>query len=186
MKRLIPPGQGRGLLVLGDNLSLCSALPEGVADLIVADPPFHTGRARVGSAPSTAGQQEAESKDARPASFGDRWESPDAYLAFLRPRLQALHRMLAPQGSLVVHLDQRAVHEVKIELDGIFGRRRFINEIIWHYTGGGRSRRYFSRKHDTLLWYARGDGWTFNIDAVRVPYHPNSGSRRMDPGRSPH
>jgi len=155
-----------GRLVTGDNLPWLRSQPHSSADLILTDPPFGTGRARrVGTA---AGGPE----------FADRWEDIAAYLEFLVPRLQAMHRLLKPDGSLVVHLDQRALHDVKLELDGIFGRRRLVNEIIWHYTGGGRAKRYFSRKHDTLLWYAKGSQWTFNVDAVRQPYAPTSGYAR--------
>lgn len=82
--------------------------------------------------------------------------------------------LLAPNGSLVLHLDQRAVHYAKVLLDRLLGEERFVNEIIWHYTGGGRSKSRFSNKHDTLLWYAAGPRPRFNVDAVRVPYAPTS------------
>lgn len=154
-------GQERGLLAQGDNLKLLAALPAEIADLIATDPPFGTGR-----------------RQTLRASYEDAWESMETYLGFLRPRLEAMHRILKPNGSLLLHLDSRAVHEVKSVLDEIFGRTHFINEIIWHYTGGGRAKRYFSRKHDTLLWYAKGKQWTFNIDAVRQPYRPTSGYAR--------
>jgi hypothetical protein len=63
-------------------------------------------------------------------------------------------------------------------MDKVFGHTAFVNEIIWHYTGGGRSKRYFSNKHDSLLWYARAgkDGnFYFDVDAIRVPYKETSG-----------
>jgi len=159
-----------GILFQGDNLELLASLPTGIVDLVVTDPPFFSGQVRL--APRAGnGRRHAP-------AFEDRWDGLADYLAFLRPRLEAMHRLLKPNGSMVVHLDFRAVHEVKVEMDRIFGRDRFVNEIIWHYTGGGRSKRYFSRKHDTLLWYARGKRWTFNIDAVRTPYRPTSGYAR--------
>ena len=157
----------RNLLFLGDNRILLDWLPAEIADLVVTDPPFGTGRSRSGRTGRSGS-----------GAFDDRWESLAHYLAFLRPRLIAMHRILKPTGSMVLHLDHRAVHEVKLEMDQIFGPASFINEIIWHYTGGGRAKRYFSRKHDTLLWYAKGTRWTFNIDAVRVPYKPTSGYAR--------
>ncbi|MCK4413874.1 MAG: site-specific DNA-methyltransferase [Candidatus Eisenbacteria sp.] len=161
------------LLVEGDNLAFMSALPAGIVDLIVTDPPFFTGRRRIIS-PRPAGADAAHSTP----GFDDQWKTLADYLAFMRPRLEAIRRLLRPKGSLVIHLDWRVVHAVRLELDEVFGPDRFVNEIIWHYTGGGRARRYFSRKHDTLLWYARGDSWTFNIDAVRVPYKATSGFAR--------
>ncbi len=171
----IPPRAGpAGLLARGDNLALLAALPAGSVDLVVTDPPFFTGRWRTAPGASRA----RPTAPAAGMGFDDRWASLAAYLEFLRPRLTAIHRVLAPRGSAVLHLDYRVVHDVKLEMDRIFGRERFINEIIWHYTGGGRSRRCFSRKHDTLLWYARGRQWTFHIDAVRQPYKPTSGYAR--------
>ena len=159
------------LLVHGDNLSFLASQPPAIADLVVTDPPFFTGCTRTGAAHAGGAALPAP-------SFEDHWADLDDYLHFLRPRLSAMRDLLQPYGSLVVHLDFRVVHEIKVELDRIFGRNRFVNEIIWHYTGGGRAKRYFSRKHDTLLWYAKGSKWTFNIDAVREQYKPGSGYAR--------
>jgi site-specific DNA-methyltransferase (adenine-specific) len=166
----------QGCLVLGDNLPWLRGLPAEIADLVVTDPPFATGKAR--RSPHGAREPGLRAGRITHARFEDRWDDLEAYLAFLRPRLEQCHRILSPEGSLVLHLDHRAVHLARIELDRIFGRQRFINEIIWHYTGGGRARRYFSRKHDSLLWYARGRRWTFHIDEVRQPYKPSSGYAR--------
>ena len=110
-----------------------------------------------------------------------------------RPLLEHSRRVLAPHGSLFVHLDYRAVHYVKVALDRLFGRDRFVNEIVWCYAVGGKSRRGFGRKHDTILWYARSDDWAFYPDAVRVPRRGGSHMRvvldgwRAGPGedRSP-
>ncbi len=140
-----------GFIFHGDNTQLLQSIPENSVHLAVTDPPFFLRSDRRNE------------------------EHPDRYLEFLLPRLELIHACLRPDGSAVIHLDQRIVHEVKIGMDRIFGRNRFINEIIWHYTGGGRSKRYFSRKHDTLLWYTKGSRWTFNVDAVRVPYKASSG-----------
>lgn len=178
--KAIPEEPARGsqsLLVQGDNLELLRSLPPAIADLVVTDPPFHTGRRHV--PPRARGAVVVQTTDGvGQGGFNDCWDDIEHYLDFLRPRLEEMHRILKPDGSMVVHLDHRAVHEVKLEMDRIFGRRHFINEIIWHYTGGGRSKRYFSRKHDILLWYARGGRWTFNIDEIRVPYKPSSGYAR--------
>ena len=96
------------------------------------------------------------------------------------PILEHSRRVLAPHGSLFVHLDYRAVHYVKVALDRLFGRDRFVNEIVWCYAVGGKSRRGFGRKHDTILWYARGDDWAFYPDAVRVPRRGGSHMRLVD------
>lgn len=146
----------------GDCLELAKEMPHEAFRLIYLDPPFFTGKKQTGSDPAY--------------QFEDSWPgSLQEYLSWLRNRLECLKPLLMPDGSLVVHLDHHAVHYVKVILDDIFGYDNFLNEIIWHYTGGGRSRRKFSRKHDSLLWYANGKNYTFNIDAVRIPYKPTSG-----------
>jgi len=120
-----------------------SRLPSGCLDLIYADPPFCTGKS-----PSSRGSNRK--------TFPDRWPGGlDAFMAFLRPRLEQMHRLLAPTGTLYVHLDWHAVHYVKVELDALFGYENFLNEIIWSYRTGGLSRRWFGRKHDTILVYAK-------------------------------
>ena len=104
-------------------------------------------------------------------------DSMRAYLAFMAPRLAEIWRLLTPNGSVYLHCDAHASHYLKVMLDAIFGAENFRNEIVWHYTGGGRARTYFSRKHDVILWYARSaaDGYCFNLDEVRVPYKATSG-----------
>jgi DNA modification methylase len=81
---------------------------------------------------------------------------------------------------LFVHLDYRAVHYVKVALDRLFGRDRFVNEIVWCYAVGGKGRRGFGRKHDTILWYARSTDWSFYPDAVRIPRRGGSHMRVVD------
>jgi DNA modification methylase len=136
------------LLLQGDALRGSRCFREGAFDLIYADPPFFTGRVRRGNA---AGD------------FDDRWgKDLDGYLAWLMPRLTRMHALLAPTGSLFVHLDWHAAHAVKVELDRIFGRDLFINEIIWSYRTGGTSGRWLARKHDTLLFYARSPAYKFH------------------------
>ncbi|KAF1082411.1 MAG: DNA modification methyltransferase [Candidatus Rifleibacterium amylolyticum] len=149
-------------LFRGDMLHVASLLVPGSFRLIYLDPPFLTGREMVGSK--------------KHLSYDDRWEGElDSYLPWLKERLQAMFSLLMVDGSLVLHLDWRASHYARVMLDEIFGRQGFINEIIWHYTGGGRSKTRFSCKHDTLLWYSRSARPVFNIDAVRVPYKKTSG-----------
>jgi site-specific DNA-methyltransferase (adenine-specific) len=126
----------------GDNLPLMAGLPDGCCALIYIDPPFFTGKARA----TTHGT----------GTYSDRWAGGlDAYLAFMQPRLEQCRRLLAAHGTLYVHLDWRASPYVRVMLDGIFGRENFLNEIIWHYRTGGVARRWFGRKHDTILAYAR-------------------------------
>jgi site-specific DNA-methyltransferase (adenine-specific) len=96
----------------------------------------------------------------------------DDYLEFLWPRLEHAHRLLAPHGSFFLHLDCREVHYAKVALDQIFGRASFMNEIVWAYDYGARSRSRWSAKHDNILWYAKDPRrYTFEYAAIdRIPY----------------
>lgn len=151
-----------GHLHLGDNLPFMQSLPAGSVQLVYADPPFGTNRSMQGS----------------DGSYPDRWESPAAYVEWMRPRLQEMHRVLREDGSLYLHLDRRSVHHARLLLDDVFGPGNFQNEIIWHYTGGGRSRTHFPHKHDNILVYHKSARYKFNADAVREPYAPGSGYAR--------
>jgi DNA modification methylase len=160
-----------GQLLCGDNLPLLQATPDASVDLVYVDPPFGTGAIR-------RGRHALRYRDAR--------DDPEAFTAWLLPRLEHMRRALRDHGSLFVHLDSRAVHYVKVALDGLFGRDRFVNEIAWCYTVGGKSRRGFGRKHDTILWYARTRDHAFFPDAVRVPRKPGSHMRvARDGGGAP-
>ena len=141
-------------LILGDNMEALLGLGEGSIDLVYVDPPFGTGTARQGA--------DGLRYDDRPGGLA-------SYLHWLRPRLIQLRRVLSAKGSLFVHLDWRAVHYVKVELDRLFGPERFVNEIVWCYSVGGKSARAFGKKHDTILWYSRGPEYAFFPEAVRIP-----------------
>jgi DNA modification methylase len=153
-------------IALGDSLAVARAAPDGSLDLVYLDPPFGTGTVRRG-----------RGADGDGAAYDDPGCDPDRFVAWLRPWLVEARRALAATGSLVVHLDYRAVHYVKVALDRLFGADRLVNEIVWCYAVGGKSRRGFGRKRDTLLWYARGDDWAFYPDQVRVPRRAGSHMR---------
>jgi site-specific DNA-methyltransferase (adenine-specific) len=168
-----------GTIYLADNLDVLRTLPGGSVDLIYIDPPFNTGkpqqRARVRTVRSADGDrtgfqgQRYRTTLLSTTVFDDAY--PD-YLAFLRPRLIEAHRVLAEQGSLYVHLDYREVHYVKLELDAIFGRTCFVNEIIWAYDYGARTKKRWPPKHDDILLYAKDPGrLIFNYEEIeRIPY----------------
>jgi DNA modification methylase len=153
-------------LILGDALDELPRWSDGTVDAIYIDPPFGTGVVRHG----------------RGHRYTDRADDPDAFVEWLVPYLDHGRRVLAPSGSMFVHLDYRAVHYVKVALDRLFGRTHFVNEIVWCYAVGGKSRRGFGRKHDTILWYARGDDWAFYPDAIRVPRRGGSHMRVVRDG----
>lgn len=163
-------------LILGDNLAVMSALLpdyEGQIDLIYADPPFFTNRrypVRVGRDEDSRRPQDWQLADGYP----DHWPNVESYLDMLYPRLQLMHRLLASHGTLYLHLDWHADHYARLLLDEIFGTDRLLNEIIWVYHGPSPIRSAFNRKHDTILVYTKSSTYTFNVDAVRVPYNPNT------------
>jgi site-specific DNA-methyltransferase (adenine-specific) len=93
-----------------------------------------------------------------------------AYLVSMTLRITEIYRVLKPNGSFYLHCDPTASHYLKLVLDAVFCGQGgdFINEIAWCYGSGGASKRHFSRKHDIIFFYAKGDNYTFNVDAVRV------------------
>jgi len=92
----------------------------------------------------------------------------------LEARLRLMHRLLAPTGTLYLHLDWRVAAHARLLLDEIFGPDRLLNEIIWVYHGPSPIRSAFKRKHDTILAYAKSSQYTFNAEAVRIPYDPST------------
>lgn len=163
-------------LILGENLRVMTALLaeyEGRIDLIYADPPFFTNRrfpARIGRGEDSRRPQEWQLAE----GYLDHWEDLDTYLDMLYPRLYLMHRLLAPTGSLYLHLDWHANAYARLLLDEIFGSDRLLNEIVWVYHGPSPIRSAFNRKHDTILAYTKTDDYVFNADAVRIPYDPGT------------
>jgi site-specific DNA-methyltransferase (adenine-specific) len=161
-------------LFLGDNFAVMSSLLEeydGKIDLIYADPPFFTNRkftARIGRGEDSRKPAEWQLAE----GYGDSWNSLDEYIQFLYERLYLMHRLLSPRGTLYLHLDWHADAYARLLLDEIFGPERLLNEIIWAYHGPSPIRSAFNRKHDTILAYTKSEEYTFNADAVRVPYDP--------------
>ncbi len=170
-------------LYFGDNLPILQEyLADESVNLIYVDPPFNTGKIqqrteieveqdeqgdRVGFKGKTYRTIKRDSTD-----YPDKFASLDAYLQFLRPRFEEAYRVLHRHGSFFLHLDYRAVHYCKVMLDKIFGHESFLNEIIWAYDFGGRSKTRWPAKHDTILWYVKTPtDYTFNFDEIdRIPY----------------
>lgn len=171
-----PSVQPESRLILGDNLAVMSALLpeyEGRINLIYADPPFFTNRqfsARIGRGEDSRKPDEWELAD----GYHDHWKDLDAYLDFLYQRLAVMYRLLAPNGTLYLHLDWHADAYARLLLDELFGANHLLNEIIWTYHGPSPIKSAFNRKHDTILAYVKGKDYTFNADAVREPYNQNT------------
>ena len=151
------------VIYCGDNLEvLPKYIPDESVDLIYIDPPFNSSRNY------EVFWGEAQERRA----FEDRFGDAQHYLDWMRPRIRELHRVLKPTGHFLYHCDWHASHYVKVELDRVFGFDNFQNELIWYYRGAGISKRRFARRHDSLLWYTKGDQWFFDPDPARMPYAP--------------
>jgi site-specific DNA-methyltransferase (adenine-specific) len=166
-------------IYFGDNLPILKSLSDESVNLIYIDPPFNTGKTQNRTQIKTK-----RSKDGDRVGFsGNRYVTTevstrgyndifDDYLAFLEPRLIEAARVLAYNGTIYFHIDYREVHYCKILLDQIFGRECFLNEIIWAYDFGGRSKKKWPAKHDNILVYVKDpENYTFNVDDIdRIPY----------------
>jgi site-specific DNA-methyltransferase (adenine-specific) len=172
-----PPA--RDEIILGDNLEVLPRFADGSFQLIYVDPPFNTGRRQTRRTLRAVAEEEGDrtgfggrryrSDLVGESSYGDEF---DDYLGFLEPRLREARRLLAGSGTLYVHLDYREAHYVKLLLDELFGRECFLNELIWAYDYGGKPKRRWPAKHDTILVYVRDPAaYFFDSEAVdREPY----------------
>ncbi|MDA1080723.1 MAG: DNA methyltransferase [Gemmatimonadetes bacterium] len=167
----------------GDNLDVLARFRAATFDFIYIDPPFNTGRAQKRTRVRTRVRTRRDAEGSRTGFGGHRYSDEvvgssafadrfDDYAAFLAPRLLEARRVLKPHGGLMVHLDSREVHYVKVMLDGMFGRKSFMNEIVWAYDYGARTTKRWSAKHDTILWYVMDpERYTFRAqESDRLPY----------------
>lgn len=161
-------------LVAGDNLSAITALAEslrGAVTLVYMDPPFLTGRQHMSVAKprSKAGVRQTR------VAFDDRWEGLGEYLSALESRIVAAKELLADHGSLIVHIDSKTSHYVKVMCDEIFGIESFASEIIWRYRRWPSRTANFQRMHDTLLRYVKDPSVTPRFNQL---YEPLAASTR--------
>ena len=167
-------------VIFAGNLEALASVPNESAALVYIDPPFNTGRTQSRTTISTVRDEISgdrtgfQGKRYRTVELGSSGyaDAFDDYLGFLQPRLREARRVLKPNGSFFLHVDYREVHYCKVLLDKIFGRESFINEIIWAYDYGGRSKSRWPAKHDNILWYAKDPAnYTFRYDEIdRIPY----------------
>ena len=169
-----------GKIILADNLEILPELDDESVDLVYIDPPFNTGKTQIRTTIRTV----RDPKRGDRVGFGGKMyrtekgdtrgfeDTFDDFIEFIEPRLREIRRLLKPAGSLFLHIDHREVHYCKVLLDRIFGRESFVNEIIWAYDYGGRSKKKWSAKHDNILWYAKDPKrYTFHYQEMdRIPY----------------
>ena len=169
----------------GDNLGFLRAMNSESVDLIATDPPFNKGRDFHATPDSLAAGAKFQDRWSWERDVHEEWtdqitddyprlmeaiesaryahsDGMGAYMCFMAVRLLAMRRVLKPTGSIYLHCDPTASHYLKAVMDAIFGWRNFRNEVLWLYKTGGMSKRWFGRKHDNLLFYSRGPGYTFN------------------------
>ncbi len=141
----------------------------GRFQLIYVDPPFNAGGTR------RAREQDGERIHGAHA-YVDYWGGLDNFLEMLEPRLEVFRDALSREGSLWLQLDHRAIHDVKVALDRVFGRSAFAGEVIWVPGNGGKKRRGPSVTHQTILIYQRGERMIWNGDdpALREPFSDTS------------
>jgi DNA modification methylase len=166
-------------IIHADNLEVLRTLPDEAFQLVYIDPPFNTGKRQLrktlvteasenGDRVGFAGRRYATRLLAE-SSYHDEFAD---YLAFLEPRLIEARRVLHRSGTLYFHIDYREAHYCKLLLDELFGRENFLNEIIWAYDYGARSKKRWPAKHDTILVYVKDvSQYYYDSDEVdREPY----------------
>ena len=164
-------------VINGENLAALKSMPDQSFQLIYIDPPFNTGRSQVrtnrSSVSSSTGnlgfqgkryEQVVKSVLSYDDDFADYW-------AFLEPRLIEAYRLLNESGTIYLHLDFREAHYAKVLMDALFGRECFLNEIIWAYDYGGKSKSRWPAKHDTILVYVKNPTKYF-FDSATVDREP--------------
>ena len=160
--------RAENLLATGDALDIGARVPAGTADVAYLDPPFKVER--------RFGARVVRGERARgPVAYDDTWASLEAYLAWLEERVAAVRGILSPQGTMWLHLDQRAVHEAKLVCDRVFGRSSFRGEIIWTPGNGSKARTGPGMTHQTLLLYGAPDAiWNSTDPTLREPFAATS------------
>ena len=166
-------------VIEADNLSALKTIPDASVQLIYIDPPFNTGRKQTRGAATTRRSETGnrigfkgfryETIRETVLSYDDEFAD---YWAFLEPRLEEAWRILNESGTLYLHLDYRESHYAKVLLDALFGRDCFLNEIIWAYDYGAKSKSRWPSKHDTILVYVKNPAeYYFDSSSVdREPY----------------
>ena len=205
--------ENKNMVIRGECLSTCAYMKEhGIeADLVYIDPPFASGadyakqvyirrNPKVADAIEKAERElkdktkeladigeevdmTAEFRSFEEKMYGDIWDK-ERYLNWMFENLVAIKTIMNETASIYVHLDWHMVHYVKVLMDEIFGEENFINEIVWGYkTGGVPEKVGFSKKHDSILFYSKGNNPTWNRSfqksfARTLPEpHTNSGRK---------
>jgi DNA modification methylase len=149
-------------LILGDNLEILKTFPDDCVDLIYLDPPFFSNR----------NYEVIWGDSGEIRSFQDRWAGGmDHYIGWLYERVEQMHRILKPTGSIYLHCDWHADAYIRVNiLDKLFGANNFRNEIAWCYRGAGYPKKDFGKRHDNIYRYSKTSEYIFNLNDIREPY----------------
>jgi site-specific DNA-methyltransferase (adenine-specific) len=165
-------------ILLGDSLQMLPTLADEAFQMIYIDPPFNTGKKQTRRTLTTEADETGDRVGFGGRRYAGRLLAESSYLdefadylAFLEPRLVEGRRVLATTGTLYFHIDYREAHYCKLHLDEVFGRENFLNEIIWAYDYGARSKKRWPAKHDTILVYAK-DAERYHFDSAEVDREP--------------
>ncbi len=159
----------------GDNLQVMSHMLKeyrGKIDLIYIDPPFDSKadyKKKIKLKRKIKAAVTNDSTAFEEKQYGDIWTS-DQYLQFMYERLVLLRELLSDTGVIYLHCDWHRVHQIRCVMDEVFGIDRFVNEVIWHYSGAGVPKGCWAKRHDNILLYSKTSQFTFNADEVRTEY----------------
>ncbi|AUI69254.1 DNA methyltransferase [Beggiatoa leptomitoformis] len=147
-------------LILGDNLEILKSLESESVDLIYLDPPFFSNR----------NYEVIWGDKGEVRSFEDRWSGGvDHYIAWLKERVEEMHRILKPTGSIFLHCDDHANAYIRVLiLDKVFNDSNFRSELIWKRTSSHNSAKRFPQIHDTIYFYSKTSNYNFN--SIKVGY----------------
>ncbi|MCX4354844.1 MAG: site-specific DNA-methyltransferase [Oscillospiraceae bacterium] len=157
----------------GDNLQVMSHMLKeyrGQIDLIYIDPPFDSKadyKKKIDI--KGVGKAESDSSSFEEKQYGDIWTN-DEYLQFMYERLTILRELLSDTGCIYLHCDWHKSHHLRMLMDEVFGPDKFVNEVIWHYSGAGTPKGCWAKRHDNLFLYSKTSKYTFNADEVRTEY----------------
>lgn len=157
-----------GLLVNGDALSLSFDIYYGKIQCIYLDPPSISDKSPVLRMPiGKKGWEMGGFYLDQPAYENYKINSQENYAGFLRSILKLSYKLLSDSGSLFFHIDNGFSYQARQIVDEVFGTDNFVNEIIWYYKSGGSAKRFFGRRHETILYYSKNfKKRYFNISSV--------------------
>ncbi len=182
-------------LIYGDNLLAMQALlsgdeatglpsMRGMIDLIYIDPPYDSKADYRTSVKLPGADLSQKPTVIEQFAYADTWKDGTvSYLKMLYPRLVLLKELLSERGSIYLHIDWHVGHYVKLMMDDIFGKDKFVNEIIWHYGGPSPIKSAFARKHDTILLYSKSIEKIFYSQYGGLPDYLLSRARKDEDGR---